>query len=59
MPPPPLLAGLVAALASLGQFSISAYLPGFDEIGRSLSASSAQVQYSLTAYLVPFAVAML
>lgn len=59
MPPPPLLAGLVAALASLGQFAISAYLPGFDEIGRSLSASSAQVQYSLTAYLVPFAVAML
>ncbi len=46
---------LVASLASLGQFAITTYLPAFDAIGRELAATPEQVQQTLTAYLLPFA----
>lgn len=59
MPPPFLFVSLIAALAALGQFSIATYLPAFDDIARSLQATPAQVQQTLTAYLVPFALAIL
>ena len=55
MPPPYLFVSLVAALASMGQFAIVSYLPAFAEIASDLQASPAQVQQTLTAYLVPFA----
>lgn len=55
MPSPYLFVSLVAALASMGQFAIVSYLPAFAEIASDLQASPAQVQQTLTAYLVPFA----
>jgi len=39
----------------LGQFAIATYLPAFSAMAGSLHASTAQVQQSLTAYLLPFA----
>lgn len=50
------LALLLAALSALGPFSIDTYLPSFPEIGSSLGATQLQVQQTLTAYLLPFAV---
>ncbi|SDS10094.1 MFS transporter, DHA1 family, bicyclomycin/chloramphenicol resistance protein [Pseudomonas oryzae] len=58
MPSPSLFVLLVASLAALGQFAIATYLPAFDAIGADLAASPAQVQQSLTAYLLPFAMAI-
>ncbi|MFZ4760870.1 MAG: multidrug effflux MFS transporter [Burkholderiaceae bacterium] len=49
---PPIIAGL----SILGPFSIDTYLPAFGAIGRELGATPLQVQQSLTAYIVPFAV---
>jgi len=46
---------LLAALAALGPFSIDTYLPSFQDIGTSLGATPLQVQQTLTAYLLPFA----
>ena len=43
----------------LGQFAIATYLPAFDAIAKALHASPAQVQQSLTAYFLPFALMML
>lgn len=54
-PAPPGIVGLLAALATLGPFSIDTYLPSFGDIGASLAASTLQVQQTLTAYLMPFA----
>jgi DHA1 family bicyclomycin/chloramphenicol resistance-like MFS transporter len=53
------LAILLAALAMLGPFSIDTYLPAFPEIERSLDASAIQVQQTMTAYLLAFAVMIL
>lgn len=50
------MALLLAALSALGPFSIDAYLPSFHDIGQSLQATPVEVQQTLTAYLVPFAV---
>ena len=50
------IALLLAALAALGPFSIDTYLPSFPEIGKSLHATPIEVQQTLTAYLLPFAV---
>ncbi|MDG1580405.1 multidrug effflux MFS transporter [Pseudomonas sp. GOM6] len=50
---------LVACLVSLGQFAVATYLPAFAAIAADLGASAAQVQQSLTAYLLPFALALL
>ena len=53
--PPPGIALLLAALSALGPFSIDTYLPSFHAIGASLQATPWQVQQTLTAYLLPFA----
>ena len=50
------IAILLAALAALGPFSIDTYLPSFPEIGEALGATPLQVQQTLTAYLLPFAI---
>ena len=55
----PSLAIMLAAMAMLGPFSIDAYLPAFPEIEASLSASAIQVQQTMTAYLLAFAVMIL
>ncbi|WP_300449582.1 multidrug effflux MFS transporter [Accumulibacter sp.] len=49
------IAFLLAALAALGPFSIDTYLPSFRDVGESLQATPVQVQQTLTAYLLPFA----
>ncbi len=46
----------VAALSAIGPFSIDAYLPSFAAIGSSLSASKIEVQQTLSAFLLPFAI---
>src|SRR5437016_9291435 len=53
------LAALLAGLAMLGPFSIDAYLPAFPDIGAGLGASMIEVQQSMTAYLISYAVMML
>ena len=53
------LAIILAALAMLGPFSIDTYLPAFPEIERSLDASAIQVQQTMTAYMLAFAVMIL
>ncbi|MFZ6752550.1 multidrug effflux MFS transporter [Undibacterium sp. Dicai25W] len=50
------LATLLAALAMLGPFSIDTYLPAFPNIQASLQASALEVQQTLTAYMLSFAV---
>ena len=46
---------LIAALSMIGPFAIDTYLPAFHEMEGSLNATPLQVQQSLTAYLLPFA----
>ena len=55
-PPPRGIAFLLAALGALGPFSIDTYLPSFNDIGSSLHATPIEVQQTLTAYLIPFAI---
>ncbi|TFW32537.1 multidrug effflux MFS transporter [Massilia horti] len=50
------LAALLASLAMLGPFSVDAYLPAFPHIQADLAASSIEVQQTLTAYMLAFAV---
>lgn len=50
------LAALLAALAAIGPFSIDTYLPAFHEMGDALGATQLEVQQTLTAYMVTFAV---
>ncbi len=50
-----LLAALLAALGTLGPFSIDTYLPAFSGIAASLGATPAQMQQTLSAYLFGFA----
>ena len=47
---------LLALLSALGPASIDTYLPSFPAIARTLGASQIEVQQTLTAYLLPFAV---
>ncbi|NRF71544.1 multidrug effflux MFS transporter [Aquincola sp. S2] len=49
------LAMLLACLGSLGPFAIDTYLPAFQGIATSLSATPAQMQQTLSAYLFGFA----
>lgn len=49
------IAIIVAGLSMLGQFAIVAYLPAFAVIAEELGASNQQIQQSLTAYMLPFA----
>ncbi len=50
------IALLLAALSALGPFSIDAYLPAFPDIAKQLGASPLEVQQTLSAYLLAFAV---
>jgi DHA1 family bicyclomycin/chloramphenicol resistance-like MFS transporter len=50
------LAVLLACLGMLGPFSIDAYLPAFSGIATSLGATPLQMQQTLSAYLLGFAV---
>jgi len=45
---------MLAALATLGPFSIDAYLPAFAGIQASLDASAIEIQQTLSAYLFAF-----
>jgi DHA1 family bicyclomycin/chloramphenicol resistance-like MFS transporter len=53
----PLIPAILAALAMIGPFSIDTYLPAFPAIAADLGATQLQVQQTLTAYLLPFAMA--
>ena len=53
------LAALLAGLSMLGPFSIDAYLPAFPNIQATLHASALEVQQSLTAYMLSFAMMVL
>lgn len=50
------LATLLAGLAMLGPFSIDTYLPAFPQIRETLHAGALEVQQTLTAYMLSFAV---
>ena len=50
------LAALLACLGMLGPFSIDTYLPAFTGIAASLGASPVEMQQTLSAYLLGFAV---
>ena len=50
------IALLLAALAALGPFAIDAYLPSFPEMMENLGATQLEMQQTLTAFLLPFAV---
>jgi DHA1 family bicyclomycin/chloramphenicol resistance-like MFS transporter len=50
------LAALLACLGMLGAFSIDTYIPAFAGIARSLDATPVQMQQTLSAYLLGFAV---
>lgn len=54
--PPRGIAILLAGLGALGPFSIDTYLPSFQDIGTSLQATPIEVQQTLTAYMLPFAI---
>lgn len=54
-----LLPFILASLAMIGPFTIDTYLPAFPAMASSLDASMLEVQQTLTAYLLPFAAAML
>ncbi|MBS0356449.1 MAG: multidrug effflux MFS transporter [Proteobacteria bacterium] len=47
------LAALLAALATVGPFSIDTYLPALQAIGADLHVSPVEVQQTLTAYMLP------
>src|SRR5664279_5324807 len=47
---------LLAALSGIGPLSTDMYLPSLPDIARQLAASTAQVQLTISAYLIGFAV---
>lgn len=49
------MALLLAALSALGPFSIDTYLPSFHDIAEKLGATQLEVQQTLSAYLLAFA----
>jgi len=53
------LALLLAALATLGPFSIDTFLPAMSDIGRALDASPIQMQQALSVYLFCYGLMML
>ncbi len=53
------LAALLAALATVGPFSIDTYLPALHAIGADLGATTVQTQQTLTAYMLPMALMVL
>jgi len=50
------LTALLAALSAIGPLTTDMYLPSLPDIARQLSASTAQVQLTISAYLFGFAV---
>ena len=50
------LAGMLAALAMVGPFTVDTYLPSFPAIGSDFGVSPAALQLTLSAYFVTFAV---
>lgn len=50
---------LLAAAVALGPLAIDMYLPALPSMGESLSASTGQVQLTLSVYMVGFAIAQL
>ncbi len=50
------LTALLAALTAIGPLSTDMYMPSLPDIARTLTASTAQVQLTLSTYLVGFAV---
>jgi DHA1 family bicyclomycin/chloramphenicol resistance-like MFS transporter len=50
------LTGLLAALSAIGPLTTDMYLPSLPDIVRQLHASTAQVQFTISAYLIGFAV---
>ncbi len=50
------IATLLAAMSALGPFSIDTYLPSFHDIADKLQATQLEVQQTLSAYLLSFAV---
>jgi DHA1 family bicyclomycin/chloramphenicol resistance-like MFS transporter len=52
----PLLAATLAGLVMLGPFSVDSYLPSFPAIQREFAVTPLEVQQTLTAYLLAFAV---
>jgi len=50
-----MIAVILAALAALAPFAIDTYLPAFTAIEHDLGATTLQLQQSLTAYLLPYA----
>jgi len=50
------LTALLAALTAIGPLSTDMYLPALPEIARRLDASTAEVQLTISAYLIGFAI---
>jgi len=50
---------MLAALAALGQFANSVYLPSFPAMEAALATDAAHVQLTLAAFLIPFGVGQL
>jgi DHA1 family bicyclomycin/chloramphenicol resistance-like MFS transporter len=49
------LTALLAALSAIGPLTTDMYLPSLPDIARQLDASTAQVQFTISAYLIGFA----
>ena len=54
--PPKIIGILLAALTSIGPFSIDTYLPSFIEIAETLGTSVELVQQTITSYLIGFGI---
>jgi MFS transporter, DHA1 family, multidrug resistance protein len=50
------LTALLAGLSAIGPLTTDMYLPSLPDIARQLNASTAQVQFTISAYLIGFAV---
>jgi DHA1 family bicyclomycin/chloramphenicol resistance-like MFS transporter len=50
------LTALLAALSAIGPLTTDMYLPSLPDIARQLKASTAQAQFTISAYLIGFAV---
>jgi DHA1 family bicyclomycin/chloramphenicol resistance-like MFS transporter len=59
MPGPHTLTAVLALLTGLGPLSVDMYLASFPAIGRELAATPAQVQLTISSYLVGFAIAQM
>src|SRR5262249_48870288 len=53
------LTALLAALTAIGPLSTDMYLPSLPDIARQVHASTAQAQFTISSYLIGFAVAQI